>query len=80
MKEGQKLFKIEALVSRDSLKKPEGDFTSEATTIFRLLKDAKIDVKEVWIHTADVIKRPSHLELSIGGSGYGCEANGWKKC
>ena len=73
MKNKQKFYKIEALVSKkdidEKMKELKSETTSPSTIIFNAIKNNGITVFEVSSHSASAIIQPKYITLDVSGNG-----------
>lgn len=73
MKEGDKFYKIEALVSKkdidEILKQFKSEFADVSSVIFNTIKNRGITVFEVSVHSASARIEREHITLDVSGNG-----------
>ena len=79
MKKGEQLIKFVILVKEGTVKKTGGVFGNEAQYLFNLLSKEGIEVKEIEMRSAEVVKRSAYLEINESGNGVSVHLKGWRK-
>lgn len=83
MKQGDKFYKIEALVSEIDIDEKLRDIIpeqrSKSSVIFDALENNGIKVYEVSVHSASARIQEKHITLDISGNGESTNRNGFKR-
>jgi len=83
MREGDKFYKIEALVSKldidTKLKKIIPECRSKSSILFNALENNGIKVYEVSVHSATARIQPKNITLDISGNGESSTRKGFNK-
>lgn len=83
MKDGDKFYKVEALVSKidlDELSKLRKQmFSSKSSILFDAIKTHGIEVYEISVHSASARIQPENITLDVSGNGESTSKKGFKR-